>query len=173
LISSLTDDGQDCLIIRNPEKVILCTVLQVMLIWKGGRPVVMGPVKNFWPGSGQFFVACVRSGQPFMVWVWISKISIFSLRVRQNCFGSGRKVPGSMPSRPLIYCGSKVSSGRVRSGPISSRRRGLMVMASGWRSEGLSPGGGPDTLGNLWPWVATKLHKKNYFQSELQSVWHE
>jgi len=56
-----------------------------------------------------------------MVWVWTLKISPknvkfsnFSLRVKKSCFGSGRKVPGSQPGRPLIYCGPKVSSGRVR-----------------------------------------------------------
>jgi len=33
---------------------------------------------------------------------------------------SGRKVPGSKPGLPLIYCRSKVSLGRVGSGPIST-----------------------------------------------------
>jgi len=70
--------------------------------------------KNFHPGQ-------VRSGQPFMVWVWIWKISpnnvkffkfsIFSFRVKKNLFGSGQKVPGSKAGQPLSYC---------RSGPISS-----------------------------------------------------
>jgi len=45
---------------------------------------------------------------------------LFSLRVKKNCFGSGRKVPRSKSGWPLIYCRSKVSSGRVRSGPISN-----------------------------------------------------
>jgi len=49
----------------------------------------------------------------------MSNFSIFSLRVKKNCFGSGQKVPGSKLGRPLIYCGSKVSLGRVGSGPIS------------------------------------------------------
>jgi len=44
----------------------------------------------------------------------MSNFQFFSLRVKKNCFGSGRKVPGSKPGRPLIYCRSKVSSGRVR-----------------------------------------------------------
>jgi len=34
--------------------------------------------------------------------------------------GRVKKVPGSKAGQPLIYCGSKVSSGRVGSGPISS-----------------------------------------------------
>jgi len=34
-------------------------------------------------------------------------------RVKKYCFGSGRKAPGLKPGRPLIYCGLKVSSGRV------------------------------------------------------------
>jgi len=45
----------------------------------------------------------------------MSNFSIFSLRVKKNIFGSGRKVPGLKAGRPLIYCGSKVSSGRVGS----------------------------------------------------------
>jgi len=87
--------------------------------------VVMGPGQKFLTrvGSGQFFVALVGSGQPFMVWVRIWKISPKNVKFfnffpsgQKNCFGSGRKVPGSKPGRPLIYCGSKVSSGRVGSG---------------------------------------------------------
>jgi len=54
-------------------------------------------------------------GQPFMVWVWIWKIlpnfSIF-------CPSGQKKISsersGSEAGQPLIYCGSKVSSGRVR-----------------------------------------------------------
>jgi len=61
----------------------------------------MGLGQNFLTrvGSGQFFVARVGSGQPFMV---------------ENRFGSGQKVPGSKPGRPLIYYRSIVSSSRVR-----------------------------------------------------------
>jgi len=50
----------------------------------------------------------------------MSNFSIFFPSDQKNRFGSGRKVPGSKPGRPLIYCGSKVSSGRVGSGPISN-----------------------------------------------------
>jgi len=32
-------------------------------------------VKIFWPESGQFFVAWVRSGLPSLVWVWVWKVS--------------------------------------------------------------------------------------------------
>jgi len=79
-------------------------------------------------GLGQFFVAWVGLGQPFMVWVFefqkfplkTSNFSIFSLRIKKNCFRLGQKVYGSKPGRPLIYCVSKVSSGQVGSGPISS-----------------------------------------------------
>jgi len=74
-------------------------------------------------------VAWVGSSQPFMVWVWILKISpknvtlfnLFPFDPKKNLFGSGQKVPRSKPGRPLIYCGSKVSSGWVGSGPISSK----------------------------------------------------
>jgi len=37
---------------------------------------------------------------------------------QKNLFGFGRKVPGLKACQPLIYCGSKVSSCWVRSGPI-------------------------------------------------------
>jgi len=77
-------------------------------------------------GSGQIFVARVGLGQPFMVWLWIWKISPKNVKFF-NIFpfgskkiSSGQKVPGSKAGRPLIYCGSKVSSGRVESEPIST-----------------------------------------------------
>jgi len=64
-------------------------------------------------------------GQVSHLWFgfWVGKlplkITIFSLCVKKNLFGSGQKVPGSKAGRPLIYCWSKVCSGQVRSGPIS------------------------------------------------------
>jgi len=63
------------------------------------------------------------SGQPFMVWVWIWKISPKNVKIF-NFFPFGskkislcrvKKVPGSKAGRPLFHCGLKVSSGRVRS----------------------------------------------------------
>jgi len=90
----------------------------------------MGPGQIFLTqvGSGQIFVARVGSGQPSLVCVWIWKISpktvkffiFFALQVKKNVLGSGQKVPGSEPGWPLIYCGSKVCSGWVGSGPISN-----------------------------------------------------
>jgi len=57
------------------------------------------------------------SGQPFMVWVW--KISPKNVKFfnfyplgQKNLFGLSQKVPGSKVDQPLIYCGSKVSSGQ-------------------------------------------------------------
>jgi len=44
----------------------------------------------------------------------MSNFSIFALGVKKNCFGLGGKVPGSKLGQLIIYCGSKVSSGRVR-----------------------------------------------------------
>jgi len=79
-------------------------------------------------GPGQIFLTLVRSGQPFMVWFWIWKISPKNVKfliffpcfwIKKNLFGLGQKVPGSKAGWSFIYCGSKVSSGRVRSGPIS------------------------------------------------------
>jgi len=95
----------------------------------GSRPFSTNSNPEFNPktsdGSGSKFFdpGRVGSSQPFMVWVRIWKISpknvkflYFFLRVKKNCFGSGRKVPGSKPGWPLINCRSKVSSGRVGSG---------------------------------------------------------
>jgi len=41
-----------------------------------------------------------------------------ALQVKQNFIGLGRKVPGSEPGRPLIYCRSKVCLGQVGSGRV-------------------------------------------------------
>jgi len=48
------------------------------------------------------------------------KMSNFFPSNKKIIFGSGQKVPGSKGGRPLIYCRSKVSSGRVGSGQGSS-----------------------------------------------------
>jgi len=50
----------------------------------------------------------------------MANFSIFFPSDQKNIFGLDQKVPGSKVGQPLIYCGSKVSSGRVGSGPISS-----------------------------------------------------
>jgi len=84
-----------------------------------------------------------------MVWIRIRKISPKNVKFfhffpsgQKNCFGSGRKVPGSNPGRPLIYCRSKVSSGRVGSGQgpslINSNRIFFIWIRSG---ETLMSGG--------------------------------
>jgi len=74
-------------------------------------------------------VAQVGSGRVSHLWFGLefekfqqkmSNFSIFSLLIKKNRFGLGRKVPGSKPGWPLIHCGSKVSSGQVRSRPIST-----------------------------------------------------
>jgi len=84
---------------------------------KGLLVLVMGP--------SQFFVARVGSDRVSHLWfgfefgkfpLKISNFSIFFLSGQKNIFGSGRKVPGSKAGQPLIYCESKVSSGRVGSG---------------------------------------------------------
>jgi len=83
--------------------------------------LVMGRVKNFWPGSGPVNFFCsgwVRQ----MVWVWIWKISpknikvfnFFPFRSKKISLGRVEKYLGRKGRQPLIYCGSKVSSGRVR-----------------------------------------------------------
>jgi len=83
------------------------------------KELVMGPGQNFLTqaGSDQFFVARVGSGQLFMVWVWIWKISPKNVKFQFFPFGSKKISSGGVkkyPGRPLIYCGSKVSSGWVR-----------------------------------------------------------
>jgi len=45
--------------------------------------------------------------------------SIFCPSGKKNVISLGRKVPGSGLGWPLFYCGSKVCSGRVGSGPNS------------------------------------------------------
>jgi len=84
--------------------------------------LVMGLGQNFltWVGSGWVDSLWLGSGQPFMVWDCIWKISpkffnFFALG-QKILFGSGRKVPGSKVGWPLIYCGSKISLGRFGSG---------------------------------------------------------
>jgi len=79
--------------------------------------LVMGLCPKFWP----------KLGQPFMVWVEFGKFplkmsnfSIFFPLDQKNVF-LGWKVCGLKAGRPLIYCGAKVSSGRVmaRTRPLS------------------------------------------------------
>jgi len=78
------------------------------------RKVVMGPLtlvgsdQFLWLGSVQQFVVLGYFGK------FPLKMSIFFLSDQKNLFGSDQKVPRSKAGRPLIYCGSKVSSGRVR-----------------------------------------------------------
>jgi len=50
----------------------------------------------------------------------IPNFSIFCTSGKKNVIWSGRKVPGSEPGKPLIYCRSKVCSDQVGSRPISS-----------------------------------------------------
>jgi len=71
----------------------------------------MGPGQNFLSQvrSCQFFVARVGSGRVSHLWFGF-EFGKFPLKMSN----SGRKVPGSEAGRPLIYCGSKVSSGWVR-----------------------------------------------------------
>jgi len=77
-------------------------------------------------GLGQKILTRVGPGQPFMVWVWIWKISLkkyqifqfFSLQIKKKLFGSGPKVPVS--ASYLLWVKSKLGSGRVGSGPISN-----------------------------------------------------
>jgi len=44
--------------------------------------------------------------------------SVFFACDQKNLIRSGQKVPRSKTGQPLIYCASKVCTGRVRSGPL-------------------------------------------------------
>jgi len=87
--------------------------------WGSNRMGVMG--------SGQKFVTRVGSGQPVMGFEFgkfplkMLNIQFFLLWVKKNLFGLGQKVPESKAGRPLIYCGSKVSLGRVRAHGLRSQ----------------------------------------------------
>jgi len=82
-----------------------------------------------WIGLGKFLVARIELGQ-FLVarvesaiyglgWIWKispknAKLFNFFPLYKKNLFGLGQKVPGLKAGWPLIYCRSKVCSGRVR-----------------------------------------------------------
>jgi len=74
--------------------------------------------KNVWPGSSR-----VWSGMDSHLWFG-NEFGKFPLKTSNFSifFPLGQKVPGSEPGRPLIYWGSKVCSGRVGSGPISTKK---------------------------------------------------
>jgi len=103
-------------------------IIKVICDRSGSKIFDPAQVRSIFCGLGQ-----VGSGQPSMVWVWVAKISpkninffnFFSLRSKKNLFRSSQKVPGSKAGRLLIYCGSKVSSHLVGSGPISTKNLSL------------------------------------------------
>jgi len=77
----------------------------------------MGPGKNFltWVGSGQVSHLWFGFGKfPLKMQIF----SIFLPSDQKNLFGSGQKVPEAKAGQLLIYCGSKVSSDRLGSGPL-------------------------------------------------------
>jgi len=78
--------------------------------------------KNFWPRLVWVEFLLLGSGQPSLVWhlaygkfpLKIPNFSIFCPSGQKNLIRKGQKVSGSKPGRHLIYCGSKVCSGRDR-----------------------------------------------------------
>jgi len=88
--------------------------------WGLGQ-VVMGPGQKILTRVGSIFCG---TGRVSHLWFGFEfgkfplKMSNFFLSGQKNLFGSGQKVPRSKVGWPLIYCRSKVSSGRVGSGPI-------------------------------------------------------
>jgi len=78
-------------------------------------------------GSGQFFVAQAGSGLVSHLWFGLGKFplkipnfSIFFLLGQKKCLGVRSISTQVKDGRPLIYCKSKVCSGRVGSVPIST-----------------------------------------------------
>jgi len=78
---------------------------------------------NLVMGPGQKFLTQVGSGQVSYLWfvfefgkfhLKMSNFSIFFPSHQKNLFRLGQKVSRLKAGWPLIYCGSKVSSGRVR-----------------------------------------------------------
>jgi len=73
-------------------------------------------------GPGQKILTRIGSGRVSHLWYGYGfgkfplKLSNFSIFCPsgKNVIGSGQKVPGSEPGRPLINCGSKVCWGCVR-----------------------------------------------------------
>jgi len=87
------------------------------------KKVVMVRVKIFWPGSG--WVSHLWFGFEFGKFpLKMSNFSIFFLL--------GQKVPRSKAGLPLIYCGSKVSSGRVGSGQGLALEKISVLHISDW-----------------------------------------
>jgi len=71
----------------------------------------MGPGQNFLTRVGSGLVSHLWFGLEFGKFpLKMSNFQFFSPRVKK--IASGQKVPGSKPGQPLIYCGSKVSSGQ-------------------------------------------------------------
>jgi len=92
----------------------------------------MGPGQKFLTrvGSGQFFAARVGAGQPFMVWVWIWKISPKNVNLgRQNLFGSeSTRVEGG-PASYLLRVKSKLGLGQGPSLVLSK----VLITTQPWK----------------------------------------
>jgi len=110
-------------LVKNNCKALIPSIKRPVMEPNMHCRLVMGPGLKFlsWVGSDQFFVVQIGSGQPSMVCVW--KIStknlpifqIFSLQVRSK---STRDKGGS--ASYFLWVKSKLGSGLVRSGPIST-----------------------------------------------------
>jgi len=70
----------------------------------------------------QKFLTRIGSGWVRHLW-FVFEFRKFPLKHQFFQFFGGQKVSASKAGWPLIYCGSKVSSGQVRSEPISTLQK--------------------------------------------------
>jgi len=116
------DKKRACLKIWSQSFYFQSIKLVIYFLVKGNVPiqkkslldVVMSPARSkiFDPGQ----VSHLWLGYGFGKFPLIaSNFSIFCPSGQKNVIGSGQKVPGSKPGRPLIYCRSKVWSGQCPS----------------------------------------------------------
>jgi len=92
---------------------------QTFLTWVGSIFCSSGRIRHLWFGFGKFPLKA-------------SNFSIFFPSSQKNLIWSGQKVPGSKVGLPLIYCGSRECSGRVRA-PLYRDFWKLDIYNVGWQ----------------------------------------
>jgi len=110
----------------------------------GSKFFDLGRVSHLWFGFGKFALK-------------IPNVSIFFPLGQKNLFRSGQKVPMSKTGQPLFYCGSKVCSGLVGSGPISTRFTYLFL-----HSLTLTLSRAGSTTTEYWPQQSSFVYFSSY-----------